>query len=91
MSYNHHSSGPGQTYTEGDILASKQYGVKRRIHIPQYYPLQERQRKMKAGDGTTTFYFDKFDKFKNKNADKIINFEASRGTKLPSTNLRFLD
>ena len=88
MSYNHHSSGPGQTYTEGDILALQTiWGEEGEYTSPSIIRSNKGKGKMKAGDGTTTFYFDKFDKFKNKNADKIVNFEASRGDKIAFNEL----
>jgi len=100
MSYNHNDSGPGQTFTEGDIIALQTiWGEEGKfvqgplpasppIDLPQVDvdPNVIRSTKgkgtMKALSGENIMYFDKFDPFKKRNADKIIGFNAARGDKI---------
>ena len=106
MSYNHNSSGPGQTFTEGDVLALQaiwgEEGQFVQGPIPSVPPVDlapqvaidpnvirssKGKGKMKALSGENIMYFDKFDPFKKKNADKIINFSSTRGDKIAFNEL----
>ena len=108
MSYNHAPSGPGQTYTEGDILALQaiwgregEYIPRSNITSPPLNPespdeidaniilSKQGKGKLRALEGENIFYFDKFDPFKKKNADKIINFNPSAGDKIAFNSLAF--
>lgn len=108
MSYNHASSGPGQTYTEGDILALEtiwgkegEYAPSSTITTPPVNPESSEdidpniirsskgKGKMRALKGMNVFYFDKFDTFKKKNADKIINFNSDREDKIAFNEIAF--
>ena len=96
MSYNHSTSGPGQTYTEGDILALQAIWGKEGEYISNLTtaspPVNSEdvnvirssigKGKMYAMEGVNIFYFDKFDKFKKKNADQIIDFSSDLGDKI---------
>ena len=106
MSYNHDPSGPGQTFTEGDVLALQaiwgEEGEFVQGPIPSVPPVDlapqvaidpnvirssKGKGKMKALSGENIMYFDKFDPFKKKNADKIINFSSARGDKIAFNEL----
>ncbi len=108
MSYNHPSSGPGQTYTEGDILALQtiwgqegEYIPRSKITSPPTNPespeeidaniirSKKGKGKLRALKGVNIFYFDKFDSFKKKNADNIINFNPDLGDKIAFNELAF--
>lgn len=108
MSYNHHSSGPGQTYTEGDLLALETIWGKEGEYVPKSNtvtapvnsePAEEvdanviysnkGKGKMRALTGVNIFYFDKFDLFKKKNADKIVDFNSDLGDKIAFNELAF--
>jgi len=96
MSYNHSTRGPGQTYTEGDILALQTIWGKEGEYISNLTtaspPVNSEdvnvirssigKGKMYAMEGVNIFYFDKFDKFKKKNADQIIDFRSDLGDKI---------
>ena len=104
MSYNHDPSGPGQTFTEGDVLALQAIQKKVNLYKVQFPILpvdlapqvaidpnvirsSKGKGKMKALSGENIMYFDKFDPFKKKNADKIINFSSARGDKIAFNEL----
>ena len=108
MSYNHASGGPGQTYTEGDILALQKIWGQEGDYIPSSKvrtpPLNSElpeeidlnvirssksRGKMRASEGATIFYFDEFDSFTKKTADKIINFNTEFGDKIAFNDLAF--
>jgi len=108
MSYNHASGGPGQTYTEGDILALQKIWGQEGDYIPSSKvrtpPLNSElpeeidlnvirssksKGKMRASEGATIFYFDEFDLFTKKTADKLINFNAEFGDKIAFNDLAF--
>jgi hypothetical protein len=108
MSYNHHSSGPGQTYTEGDLLALETIWGKEGGYVPKSNTVSapvnseiteeidanvissnKGKGKMRALTGKNIFYFDIFDSFKKKNADKIINFDPDLGDKIAFNELAF--
>ena len=108
MSYNHHSSGPGQTYTEGDLLALETIWGKEGEYVPNSNtdpsPVNSElaeeidtnvirsnkgKGKMRGSTSENIFYFDKFDPFTKKNADKIINFNSQRGHKIAFNELAF--
>ena len=108
MSYNHPSGGPGQTYTEGDILALQtiwgqegEYIPRSKITLPPTNPespeeidaniirSKKGKGKLRALKGANIFYFDKFDSFKKRNADKIINFNPDLGDKIAFNELAF--
>ena len=103
MSYNHASSGPGQTYTEGDILALQTIWGKEGEYTSNpttTSPVASSEDtniirsirgkgKMNALNGVNIFYFDKFDKFKKKNADQIIDFRSDLGDKIAFNEIAF--
>ena len=108
MSYNHNSSGPGQTYTEGDLLALETIWGKEGEYIPNSNTVSspvnpesaeeidtnvirsnKGKGKMRASTIDNIFYFDKFDPFTKKNADKIINFNSELGHKIAFNELAF--
>lgn len=107
MSYNH-SRSPGQTYTEGDLLALETIWGSEGEYVPNSNtsaaPVNSEiageidanvirsnkgKGKMHALTGENIFYFDKFDPFTKKNADKIINFNSELGDKIAFNELAF--
>jgi hypothetical protein len=107
MSYNH-SRSPGQTYTEGDLLALETIWGREGEYVPNSNtsaaPVNSEiageidanvirsnkgKGKMHALTGENIFYFDKFDTFTKKNADKIINFNSELGDKIAFNELAF--
>lgn len=107
MSYNH-SRSPGQTYTEGDLLALETIWGREGEYVPNSNtsaaPVNSEiageidanvirsnkgKGKMHALTGENIFYFDKFDPFTKKNADKIINFNSELGDKIAFNELAF--
>ena len=107
MSYNH-SRSPGQTYTEGDLLALETIWGREGEYVPNpntsAAPVSSEiageidanvirsnkgKGKMHALTGENIFYFDKFDPFTKKNADKIINFDPDLGDKIAFNELAF--
>ena len=108
MSYNHDPSGPGQMYTEGDLLALIEIWGMEGQYVPsskaRTSPLNpelpeeidsnvirssDSKGKMRALDGATIFYFDDYNSFTKKTADKIINFNPELGDKIAFDDTAF--
>ena len=105
MSYNHNASGPGQDYTEGDLLALQTIWGKEGEYVPSPPPTtppftppgddfdldfvrsNKGKGKMRATSGKSIFYFDNYDKFTKKNADKIIGFNSDLDHKIAFNEL----
>ena len=105
MSYNHNASGPGQVYTEGDVLALQTIWGKEGEYVPTAPPAtppftppgddfdldfvssNKGKGTMRATSSKSIFYFDKYDKFTKKNADKIIGFDTDLGHKIAFNEL----
>ncbi len=95
MSYNHNASGPGQTFTEGDILALQTIWGKEGEYVPSpgddfdldFVSSNKGKGTMRATSDKSIFYFDNYDKFTKRNADKIIGFNSDLDHKIAFNEL----